>query len=175
MAEPYELDWYTETFGNPLGVGYIGHLSDAKPPRGKKRETVPMGFQAPDKPKEKMVSLWYLASPYSGHPHGKEVAFRAAAANAGLLLAAGVGVFSPISHTHPVEKYSPQVKGKGHGFWMAVDRVVFDHCGGVIVLTEPGWLTSVGVQMEIGWAKDRKIPIIYMTPGEVPEQLKKGN
>lgn len=178
MAEPYELDWYTETFGNPLGVGHVGHLSDKPAPRSKQpADTVPMGFQAPVK-REKTpaeVELWYLASPYSGHPHGKEVAFRAAAANAGLLMAAGVGVFSPISHTHPVEKYSPQVRDKSHGFWMAVDRAIFDRCDGVLVLTDPGWLSSRGVTMEVGWAKERGIPIVYMTPGEIPEQLKKGN
>lgn len=174
MAEPYELDWYTETFGNPLGVGHIGHLSDIGPDRRNKRETVPMGFQAPDKPKEKTVSLWYLASPYSGHPHGKEVAFRAAAANAGLLLAAEVPVFSPISHTHPIEKYSPQMRGRAHSFWMAADRAVFNRCDGLIVLTEPGWIASRGVQEELGWARERGIPIVYMKPGEVPEQLKKG-
>ena len=123
----------------------------------------------------KEVKLWYLASPYTNHPHGREIAFREAATNLGLLLAAGVPAFSPISHTHPVEKHSPVVKDKGHSFWMGVDRAIFDRCEGLIVLTAPGWLISTGVNMEIDWARERGLPIFYMEVGKLPRELTKEN
>lgn len=168
-------DEHLELYGREPSMGSIYHLSD-KGVRAKPRE-FPIGFHQPTRREDRMkeVKLWYLASPYSGHTHGREVAFRAAATNAGLLMAAGVGVFSPISHTHPVEKYSPAVRNQKHSFWMEMDRIVFDRCDGVIVLTEPGWLTSTGVSMEIDWAKERGIPIIYMEAGKLPRELNGGN
>ena len=45
--------------------------------------------------------FWYLASPYSKYPEGTQAAFEMACWQAGLLIRAGVPVFSPIAHSHP--------------------------------------------------------------------------
>lgn len=171
MDEDEYLEWY----GREPSLGSVYQLTE-RPAKVKPRE-FPIGFHQPKRKEIKMSSVkcWYMASPYSGHEKGREYAFRSAAANAGLLMGEGVEVFSPICHTHPIEQYCPSLAVKPHSFWMDRDRVLFDKCDGLLVLTDPGWLTSTGVTQEVGWARERGIPILYMTPGVVPDELKKGN
>lgn len=167
-------DDYLETYGAPLGVGALHSISDKAPPRGH-RKPDPIGFQPPfpglpKAPAGAGVKLWYLATPYTNFPGGKEAAFRMAAKNAAVLLDHEVPIFCPITHTHPVEQWGG-LKGKDHAFWMKMDRALFDVCGGLIVVTAEGWLTSSGVQMEIDWANALRRPIVYMADGEMPEAL----
>jgi len=113
------------------------------------------------------MSYWYLASVYSKHPLGLDEAHAEACYATTLLMRAGIPVFSPIAHTHPIEKIGGLV-GMSHDFWMAVDKPMVDAARGVIVLMQPGWSTSKGVCMEIAWAKKDHKPVIYMTPGQLP-------
>ena len=106
--------------------------------------------------------MLYLASPYT-HPDPRvrhqrfEVACRAAAA----LLRAGVSVFSPIAHSHPIAKYGVPTTW---GFWQRVDQDYLRHCQALGVLKLPGWKESVGVQAEIKLAKSLGIPILEIEP-----------
>ncbi len=52
-----------------------------------------------------VVDFFYLATPYSKYPHGQEAAYIAAAEQSGLLLNAGIKVFCPITHSHPIAIY----------------------------------------------------------------------
>jgi len=127
----------------------------------------------PEAPKPNPVAgvrLWYMATPYTEYPLGKEAAFRMAARNAAILMDREVPIFCPITHTHPIEAWGG-LKDKSHSFWMRMDRALFEACGGLIVVTAEGWLTSVGVQMEISWAEISKRPVVYMKDGEMPEVL----
>jgi hypothetical protein len=168
-------DEYLETYGQPPAVGALHSLSDKAPPRGF-RKPEPIGFQPPlpglPRPNPAAgVKLWYMATPYTNYPHGKEAAFRMAARAAAVLMEADVPVFSPITHSHPIEGWGG-LTDKNHDFWMRVDRAIFDRCDGLIVVTAEGWLTSRGVQMEVGWAEALSRPVVYMKEGEVPEELK---
>lgn len=109
--------------------------------------------------------LVYLATPYS-HPDPTimEQRFRVANMAAARLMEAGVFVFSPISHTHPIA-----VAGelpKGWDFWKAYDTTVISSCRKLIVLMQDGWKESTGVAAEIRIALELGIPV---EPMHVPD------
>jgi nucleoside 2-deoxyribosyltransferase len=107
----------------------------------------------------------YLASPYS-HPnagvrqHRFEEACRAAAA----LLRAGVAVFSPIAHSHPIARFGVPTSWD---YWSRLDREFLARCDVLAVLTLAGWRESVGVQAEIALAYKLGMPIVYVAPNDV--------
>jgi len=103
----------------------------------------------------------YLATPYS-HPVQavREARFRAVTRFAADLLKQGQVVFSPITHSHPLEVLGnlPQ----GWEFWQTQDLEFLRLCDELHVLCMEGWKESVGVQGEIGWwQRNRPTPIIY--------------
>ena len=89
----------------------------------------------------KFKGFWYLASPYTHFPEGREAAYTLAVDTTAALLRAGVPVFSPIVHTHP-----PAVAGDlqqaSHEFWVGVDQPMMDAAGGIVVLFAPSWEKS---------------------------------
>lgn len=116
------------------------------------------------------MSYWYLATPYTKYPAGTEAAFVLACEQTALLILAGVPVFSPIAHTHPVA-----VHGKlplDHSFdWLAVDRPMMEAAKGCVVLRAEGWQDSIGVLHEIRFFRSQGKPVYYMDPGAVPVAL----
>jgi hypothetical protein len=113
------------------------------------------------------MSFYYCCSPYSKYPAGRDAACEAVAAQAALLIAAGVPVFVPITHSHPVSGYlSPGVDT--HETWMAIDRPFMQAAKGAIVVMLNGWETSRGVLEEIAYFRDAGKPVHWMEPGDVP-------
>ena len=107
----------------------------------------------------------YLASPYSHssvlvRQHRFEAACRAAAA----LLRAGVAVFSPIAHSHPIAQFGVPTTWE---FWSRLDREYLARCDVLAVLTLPGWRESVGVQAEMTLARELGVPLVFVTPDEL--------
>lgn len=107
--------------------------------------------------------LVYLACPYS-HPDLKvrEMRFHASNRAAAKLMQAGEMIYAPISHTHPIA-----VDGdlpRGWDFWERYDRAVLSCCHKLVVLQEPGWQQSTGVQAEIKIAGELGIPVEFMDP-----------
>lgn len=117
------------------------------------------------------MSFWYLASPYAIYPLGREAAFNLACRTTGLLMKAGVPVFSPIAHSHPVQRECPYLPDS-HEFWVEqVDLPMMQAALGLIVLQADGWRESRGMTWEIGWFKEQGKPIVPMDPGTVPTGL----
>jgi hypothetical protein len=105
--------------------------------------------------------MTYLAVPYS-HPDPKvrEARFIAANRAAYRLMVRGDVVFSPISHSHPIEVESGSIGD--HQFWAKQDDAFQDRATHVAVLTIDGWKESRGVQREIQIATETDIPIEYL-------------
>lgn len=116
-------------------------------------------------------SFFYLASPYSGYPAGLDAAFRAACTNAALLVAAGIPVFCPIAHFHPIAKHG-SLDPVDHTIWLPADRPMMDAAHGLIVLMLESWRESVGVAHEIKIFESAGKPVTAMVPGEVPRSLR---
>jgi nucleoside 2-deoxyribosyltransferase len=117
------------------------------------------------------MSYWYLASPFTHYPEGRHAAWLLACQNTGLLLGAGVKVFSPIVHTYHLEIHGGLAE-REHAFWMSVDEPLMHAAYGLIVLEAKGWHVSKGVMQEIGVFNAADKPVRFMLPGVVPMGLK---
>lgn len=103
---------------------------------------------------------WYLATPYSNYPEGHDAAWKDACLVAGALLNAGVQVFSPIVHWHPIAKM--QRLPTDAVFWKSANDRSQDACAGVIVCELPGWKDSAGMKAEVQRAHAHEQPVIHL-------------
>jgi hypothetical protein len=108
-------------------------------------------------------SLVYQASPYS-HPDPavREARFQEVCRAAAHLMRAGLHVFSPIAHTHPIS-----LAGKLPGdweYWKSYDEAVLSTCLTLAVLKLDGWEQSKGVQGEVEIARTLKLATYYAGP-----------
>jgi hypothetical protein len=113
---------------------------------------------------------FYLASPYSIYKHGLDAAYQVACEAAGLLMQAGVPVFSPIAHSHGIAAYGG-IDPLSHDIWLPADEPFMDAAKGLIVLQEDGWADSYGIAQEMAAFALADKPIHYMRPGVVPAGL----
>lgn len=113
-----------------------------------------------------MSQLIYLASPYS-HPEAevREARFQDACRAAGALMKAGLNVFSPIAHSHPMATLGdvPPV----HDCWYGYDLAYLPFCRGMIVLMLPGWCDSKGIYGEVAAANAQGIPVRHYELSDV--------
>ncbi len=112
--------------------------------------------------------FWYLATPYSKYPAGIEQAFIDACRETAMLLRAGVPIFSPIAHTHPIAVHG-NINPRDHKIWLPADRPLMDAACGLIVCQMETWDQSYGIGVEIETFTAAGKPVVYMTPGAVPE------
>lgn len=111
----------------------------------------------------KPYGLVYLATPYSKYPQGIHVAFRETARLAARLMMAGVAVFSPIVHGHPMSVFG-KVVALNHGIWLPFDEKMMAKSDALLVAKMDTWDTSFGVAHEIGVFKSAQKPIFYLEP-----------
>lgn len=114
--------------------------------------------------------FWYLATPYSKYPGGIEAAFILACQAAADLIEAGVRVYSPIAHTHPIAVYG-HIDPYAHDIWLPADAPFMEAAFGLIVLRAPGWGESYGIGEEIKVFSAAGKPIVYMDEGKVPDEV----
>ncbi len=112
---------------------------------------------------EKLVAhkLCYLATPYSKHKAGIHMAFIEASVAASKLLVAGVKVYSPIAHTHPLAIYG-NIDPLAHDIWIPFDEAMMQACEALIVLEMDGWQESKGITHEIDFFVMRGKPVYYL-------------
>jgi hypothetical protein len=115
--------------------------------------------------------FWYLATPYSKFKPDIEAAFIEASKQAALLTRAGIPVFSPIAHTHPIAIHGG-IDPLDHVIWLEADRTFMEAARGLIVCCMDGWGESYGIGQEILSFKAQRKPIFFMTPNEVPEEVR---
>lgn len=103
----------------------------------------------------------YLAAPYSDpDPTVRIGRFNQVCKKALELMETGKVVFSPISHSHPIDPDN----AKGYEFWMHQDLNILDKCRTLYVYKLPGWEESKGLKSEIGYAEEVGIPTVYLEP-----------
>ena len=121
-------------------------------------------------PDEIRRGFWYLATPYSKHPRGRQVAYEQAVSQTHLLLAAGVVVYSPITQNHPIaEMHDMPTQFE---FWERFDKTMIHSSAGLIFCKLDGWSESVGVDAEIRFAREIGRPVLAMVPGVVPPRFR---
>ena len=96
--------------------------------------------------------MTYVAIPYSHpDPDVRENRFRIANRVAAKLMADGLLVFSPISHSHPIalELERDGDSPKDFEYWKDTCRRNVGMCDSVTVVTAFGWEHSVGLRNEV--------------------------
>jgi hypothetical protein len=114
------------------------------------------------------MSYWYLASPYSKYPEGINAAFEEICRQTALLIRNKIPVYSPIAHTHPVAIHGA-IDPYAHDIWLPADEPLMNGAMGLIVCTMDTWRDSYGIGVEIKAFEAAGKPVVYMTPGVVPE------
>lgn len=102
--------------------------------------------------------LVYLASPYSKYLAGHERAFKDVSRAAGKLLKAGVHVYSPIAHSHPIAMHG-KVDHLDHKIWLPLDMKIAGGCDALLIADMQGWEDSAGVTFEIDMFVDTNRPV----------------
>ena len=102
--------------------------------------------------------LAYLATPYSKYPGGPKGAFVEAAKLAARLMLAGIKVYSPITHTHPLAVYGG-IDPLDHSIWLPFDEAMMNLCGILIVAHMETWENSKGIAYEIKFFEVAEKPI----------------
>ena len=115
-----------------------------------------------------MNTFWYLATPYDKYLPDREAGYVAAVANISLLVAAGVKVYSPIVHNHPIDQ---RLGRQSSQFWLSFDEPFMQVAEGLIVCKMVGWGASNGIAHEIRRFEQMGKEVIYMEPGRVPYEL----
>ena len=108
-------------------------------------------------------SLAYLATPYTKFPGGIVAAFEAAAELAARLMIAGLKVYSPIAHSHPLAIHG-NLDPLDHSIWLPFDESMMAVCGTLIVAHLPTWETSKGIAHEIACFEKAYKPIFDLKP-----------
>lgn len=107
--------------------------------------------------------FWYMATPYSRYHLGLECAFVAAARAAAKFIAAGVPVFSPIAHTHPIATEG-LLDLLDLDMWLKADEPFMRAAVGLVVVKMEGWDTSTGVRHEIEFFEKADKPVLFWDP-----------
>lgn len=103
----------------------------------------------------------YLASPYSGTEKEQHKRFIAACKATVKLMESGEIVYSPIVHGHTVAKH---MRDKSHEFWMKQCYPMLELASLMCVLKLDGWEQSKGVALEIDFARQCNIPVVFLAP-----------
>lgn len=107
----------------------------------------------------------YLGCPYSGTPAEREDRYRQAEWACAILLKQGRWIYSPIVHCHVLaQRYDLPHEFE---FWMHYDHAMLAASRGLLVLQLPGWEESRGLKSEIGYARNRNLPVIMLDPKEI--------
>lgn len=109
---------------------------------------------------------WYLATPYSKYPGGKQAAFEEASRIAAELLREGIHVYCAISHTHPMAEFGKIDGDSANAVWAALDLQFMQRAYGIIICEMPSWESSTGIAHELAWFKARQRPVAYLPVAE---------
>ena len=115
-----------------------------------------------------MDGFLYIATPYTNYPLGISAAHSLALKAQTAFVRAGIPVFVPIVHTHSVGCWEPLPADT----WLKQDFAVLKHAKALVVIKADGWAESEGVNQEIMFAKDNRIPVLYLSPDWTEEDPK---
>ena len=111
---------------------------------------------------------WYLASPYS-HPcetvqEAREIAASKVAAR---LTQGGRNLFCPITQSHRLNQFLEKDEQLKHEECMRVDYSFLSKAEGLFVVMLPGYEHSIGVKLEVDYAREHNMPVIYLNPDRI--------
>jgi hypothetical protein len=106
--------------------------------------------------------LYYLATVYTKHVGGAEMAFEEAAAITASLASQNIVAFCPIAHSHPVAAFLPPELRFDHDFWVKMDAPLLERCDELIFVQMQNSGVSRGMAHERDVFEALGRPIRYM-------------
>ena len=107
----------------------------------------------------------YLASPYwDSDPNIRSFRFKRACHVAAELMRRKYIVFSPIAHSHPINKYGELGGAATYGLWMMQDLPFVKWADELWIITLGGYSESKGIGIEMRYARKLGKPIKYIEP-----------
>lgn len=107
--------------------------------------------------------LAYLATPYTHYKGGIEQAFIDASKLAARLFEAGIKIYSPIAHCHPIAIHGG-LDPLNATMWIAFDEAIMSVSNVLIVAMMDGWDKSRGVLHEIEFFHARNKVVFGCNP-----------
>jgi hypothetical protein len=123
-----------------------------------------MRFYIPNSELEQMRThkpYIYVATPYSRHPQGREVAYLQACEAGSYFLHQKVPSFVPIVYFHPIHMIDG-AEADNLEFWIEADRPFIETSAGMALVKLPGWEYSSGIAEEKRLFKEAKKPIFMV-------------
>jgi len=114
----------------------------------------------------KKFDLIYVGTPYTKYAAGIEAAFVDACKLTARLLSAGLNVYSPIAHTHPIAIHG-RLDPLDHKIWLPFDAAIMGKSDAMIVAMLPTWDSSSGVRHEIDAFVAASKPVFFMNPADL--------
>lgn len=105
---------------------------------------------------------WYLATPFTKFPGGKDAAMKATLNILHQLTCHGIFVYSPIVHTYQLGM--DYTMPTDHVFWQTINENMIRAAHGVCVAMLPSWENSAGVLHEMQYAIGLGRPLVYFRP-----------
>lgn len=111
----------------------------------------------------KNFDLLYVGTPYTRYKGGIEPAFVDACKLTARLVQAGVNVYSPIAHTHPIAIHGG-LDPLDLTLWLDFDAAMMMKADAMIVARLDGWDKSSGVRHEIDVFEAAGKPVFHLDP-----------
>ncbi len=120
-----------------------------------------------EKLRECETGFWYLATPYNLHPLGLECAYEEACVAAAWFVKLGIGVYSPIAHSHGIAMIGG-LDQVDHDIWLPADEPFIRAAHGIVVHEMLSWTLSSGIKHELKRFGELNKPVVYL-PWPLPE------
>jgi hypothetical protein len=112
----------------------------------------------------------YLAGPYSStNPDTELRRFYRLTQLAAKIAHAGLTVFSPITHSHPMTRH--ETLPGDWSYWKRQDEAILRICREAWQMEMPSWRESVGCKAERELAESLGIPVVYIDPARLIEEI----
>jgi len=109
----------------------------------------------------KKYKIVYLATPYTRYPTGIVPAFRDACTIAAKLVKAGVSVYSPIAHIHPIA-FHGEINPLDNDIWVPFNVPMMEVSDVLLVTKMLSWEVSAGIKHEIEFFTKANKPVYYL-------------
>jgi len=109
------------------------------------------------------MTYFYLATPYTKYPEGRDAAHKAACRQAARILQKGISVFCPIAHTHFIAEEGDLIT-KDLKFWLEIDQAFMSASIGLIFCLLPSWEISNGMREELNYFEYVSRAVFYLEP-----------
>lgn len=125
--------------------------------------------------------FFYFAHPYTCRdkdgkfvPEGEQANFELCNQRSAILIELGYNIYSPISHTHPIHRASPEfLRRHEHEAWYILDMEFISKTKFDGIILAPKWFMSKGCKMERDWFIEKGLKVLTYKEA-IDEAIEKG-